>query len=64
MNLYPLKFTPIIKDKIWGGTKLNTVLNKPTNGSLQAGESWEISGVDGDISMVADGYFKGKHLLI
>lgn len=63
MNLYPLKFTPIIKDKIWGGKKLNTVLNKPTDGSLQAGESWEISGVDGDISKVANGHLKGKTLV-
>ena len=28
MNLYPLKFKPILKDKIWGGDKLKTVLNK------------------------------------
>lgn len=54
MKLYPLKFTPIIKDKIWGGTKLETVLEKPTNSSKEAGESWEISGVDGDISVVSE----------
>lgn len=63
MKLYPLKFTPIIKDKIWGGTKLETVLEKPTNSSKEAGESWEISGVDGDISVVSEGSLSGKSLV-
>lgn len=62
IELYPLKFEPILKDKIWGGTKLNSVLNKPTD-SLDCGESWEISGVPGDISVVANGRFKGKSLV-
>ncbi len=62
-KLYPLKFSPIIKDKIWGGTKLESVLDKPTGGSKKAGESWEISGVEGDISVVADGALKGKTLV-
>lgn len=60
-QLYPLKFTPIIKDKIWGGSKLKNLLNKPTS-SEQAGESWEISGVQGDISVVANGFLKGNNL--
>ncbi len=63
MKMYPLKFTPIVKDKIWGGTKLESVLDKPTNGSQEAGESWEISGVDGNISIVSEGDFKGKSLV-
>ncbi len=60
--LHPLKFEPILKDKIWGGTKLNSVLNKPTN-SPNCGESWEISGVPGDISSVSEGPQKGKSLV-
>ncbi len=63
MKMYPLKFTPIVKDKIWGGTKLESVLDKPTKGSQEAGESWEISGVDGNISIVSEGDFKGKSLV-
>ncbi len=61
-DLYPLKFEPILKNKIWGGTKLKTVLAKPTD-SLDCGESWEISGVHGDISVVANGALKGKSLV-
>tara|TARA_R110000868_G_scaffold304437_26_gene565474 strand:+ start:8221 stop:9195 length:975 start_codon:yes stop_codon:yes gene_type:complete len=63
MNLYPLKFTPILKDKIWGGERLGTVLDKPIGSSSICGESWEISGVEGDISIVSDGSLKGKSLV-
>jgi mannose-6-phosphate isomerase len=60
-QLYPLKFTPIILDKMWGGNKLKNVLNKPTT-SDKAGESWEISGVDGYISEVSNGFLEGNNL--
>ena len=46
--LYPIKFAPILKDKIWGGDKLKNVLNKKSNLD-NIGESWELSGVEGDI---------------
>lgn len=60
-QLYPLKFTPILKDKIWGGSKLKNILNKPTD-SNKAGESWEISAVQDDISVVSDGFLAGNNL--
>jgi len=60
-ELYPLKFRPIIKEKIWGGKKLSSLLNKPTD-SDQAGESWEISAVDGDVTIVENGALEGKPL--
>ncbi len=60
-KLYPIKFNPILKDKIWGGNKLKTVLNK--NSDLDnLGESWEISGVKGDVSVVANGFLEGNEL--
>lgn len=63
MKLYPLKFIPILKDKIWGGEKLGTVLDKSIGYSANCGESWEISGVEGDISIVSEGNLKGKSLV-
>lgn len=60
-NLYPLKFTPILKDKIWGGQKLSKYLNKVSD-SNQLGESWEISDVEGDTSVVSNGELKGTSL--
>ncbi len=61
MKLYPLQFNPILKERIWGGTKLETILNKPINSNI-TGESWELSTVDGDVSVVANGDLKGKSL--
>lgn len=60
-NLYPLKFKPILKDKIWGGTKLAKQFNKSSN-SNQLGESWEISTVPGDVSEVVNGKLKSQNL--
>ena len=59
--LYPLKFQPILKDKIWGGNKLREILNKDSQLS-NIGESWEISDVDGDTSIVANGGLRGVSL--
>lgn len=60
-KLYPLKFQPILKEKIWGGEKLKTILNKPS-GLPNIGESWEISDVEGDTSIVSNGQLKGQSL--
>jgi mannose-6-phosphate isomerase len=59
--LYPIKFKPILKDKIWGGQKLNSLLNKESK-AKNVGESWEISDVEGDTSIVINGDLKGKSL--
>jgi mannose-6-phosphate isomerase len=61
MKLYPLQFEPILKERIWGGTKLKTYLNKPITSDI-TGESWEISTVHNDVSVVANGSLKGKSL--
>jgi mannose-6-phosphate isomerase len=60
-RLYPLKFTPIIKETIWGGKRLKTELNK-VSFSDECGESWEISDVDEDISVVYNGFLAGNNL--
>jgi len=61
MKLYPLKFKPISKYRLWGGNKLNTILNKGFEGD-NIGESWEISDVEGDQTLVSNGYLAGKTL--
>lgn len=58
---YPILFNPILKDRIWGGTKLESVLGKDIHSS-EVGESWEISGVPNDISVVANGEYKSMEL--
>ncbi|WP_373517553.1 type I phosphomannose isomerase catalytic subunit [Pricia sp.] len=59
--MYPLKFHPILKERLWGGTKLKDVLNKPIESDI-TGESWELSGVEGDISVVSNGELSGTSL--
>ncbi len=61
MNYYPLQFDPILKERIWGGVKLKSFLNKPIVSDI-TGESWEISTVEGDVSIVSNGIFAGKSL--
>lgn len=61
MQLYPLKFSPVLKDKIWGGTKMKTVLQKKSDSAI-LGESWEISGLPGDESIVTNGYLAENSL--
>jgi mannose-6-phosphate isomerase len=62
MSLYPLTFDTIFKDKIWGGQKIKTVLGKDFSPLPNCGETWEISGVEGNVSVVKDGALKGQNL--
>lgn len=60
-TLYPLRFEPILKPTIWGGDKIGTYKDMdkcPQN----IGESWEISGVKGFVSVVSNGHLAGKNL--
>lgn len=59
--IYPIKFIPILQQKIWGGNKLVTEFNKESDLS-NIGESWELSGVENFVSIVANGNLAGKTL--
>ncbi len=61
MKEYPLKFYPILKDKIWGGDKLKSFLNKESISNC-LGESWEVSCVDDNVSLVKNGFYANKSL--
>ena len=61
-ELYPIKFKPILKEKIWGGQNLKTSINKSIPANKKIGESWEISGVDGNVSVVANGFLADNDL--
>lgn len=60
--LYPLSFRPIFKEKIWGGEKIRTVLGKDFSPLSNCGETWELSGVQGNVSQVENGPLAGKLL--
>lgn len=59
--LYPLKFKPILKEKLWGGHKLHFKSDSVLD-DQKIGESWEVSGIHTNISIVDNGSLKGKSL--
>lgn len=61
-KLYPLKFNPILKERVWGGNKLTNILGKKAIGNNPIGESWELSGVQDDISIVSNGFLAGNDI--
>ena len=58
--LYLFKFEPILKEKIWGGHRISELQNRKDD--KKYGESWEISDLDEDISLLKNGELKGKTL--
>ena len=58
LALYPLKLKPTLHVKVWGGSRLNTLLNKPLPTDEPYGESWELH----DTSTVANGPLCGTSL--
>jgi mannose-6-phosphate isomerase len=70
-KLHPLKFNAILKNRVWGGKKLTSLYNQalPEDGQQAAaldpdhiGESWILSDMGEDESVVSEGFFKGNTL--
>ena len=61
-QLYPLKFTPIFKDKIWGGNKIHTLLGLDFAPLPNCGEVWLLSSVLGNASIVSNGFLEGNEI--
>lgn len=61
-ELYPLKFETVLKEKVWGGTALVTRYNKKATGSLHIGESWELSAVADNQSIISNGFLAGNNI--
>lgn len=60
MSLYPLKFKPILKSIIWGGNDICKFKGIQQQDGI--GESWEISSVEGNVSVIANGELENKSL--
>jgi len=60
--LYPLKFQPVFKEKIWGGQKIRTKLNIDFSPLPNCGEMWALSGVSGYQTKIANGFLAGNDL--
>lgn len=61
-GLYPLKFTPLYFEKIWGGNRIKSILGKDFGNLPNCGESWELSAVEGNVSVVKNGFLAGNEL--
>lgn len=56
-----IKFRPILKQVLWGGNKI--ISFKQLDAEMeQVGESWEVSGVKDNESIVANGQYEGMKL--
>lgn len=61
-SLYPFRFQPIVKEKIWGGTRIARLLGRDTGPMPRCGESWEVSGLVDDESVVTNGFLAENNL--
>lgn len=61
-ELYPLKFDTILKEKVWGGKALKEHYNKQDTGSDHIGESWELSAIADDLSIISNGFLAGNNI--
>lgn len=63
--MYPIKFKPILKEKVWGGKRLLDIKKgslSHADTSKDYGESWDLSGLEGNVSVAANGFLKGNNL--
>jgi len=60
--LYPLKFTPRFKERVWGARNLERLYRKRLPVGVPIGESWEITDRPGDVSVIANGALAGRDL--
>ena len=60
--LYPLKFTPVLLDKMWGGTRLKPLFAPASETFDNIGEAWLLSAYEGRMAPVANGHLTGDTL--
>ena len=61
-DVYPLKFQPIYKEKIWGGRNLHRIFGRDLPEGAKIGESWELADLEEGVSAVANGPSAGRTL--
>jgi mannose-6-phosphate isomerase len=61
-ELYPLKFEPVLKEKVWGGNALVSRFNKNPSRAHNIGESWELSSVTENLSIISNGFLAGNNI--
>ncbi|MCF7956477.1 MAG: class I mannose-6-phosphate isomerase [Phycisphaerae bacterium] len=62
MEIYPYKFKPIFKERIWGGSAIADIFGKNTPEGIKIGESWELADLPDDKSVIANGPLAGQNI--
>lgn len=60
-NIYPIRFEPQLKSRVWGGDSLCRKFGKKECDTT-IGESWEICGLQGDLSVISNGFLEGNDI--
>ena len=61
-SLYPLCFTPVPKERVWGGDYIAKHIHPQFPASKTIGESWELCGLEENISVVCNGFLKDNDI--
>ena len=61
-TLYPITVAPLLKERVWGGRRLEELYGKPLPAGVPIGESWEITDRPEGVSMIRNGPLAGKDL--
>ncbi len=62
MDVYPLKFQPVYKEKIWGGRNLDRLFGRDLPAEVPIGESWELADLPEGVSVATNGPETGNML--
>ncbi|MCL2158676.1 MAG: class I mannose-6-phosphate isomerase [Oscillospiraceae bacterium] len=62
MNLYPMKLKPVLKEIIWGGSRLASDYGKSSDKTQKIAESWELAVHENGTSIIENGEHAGKSL--
>ena len=60
--LYPLTFTPVFMERVWGGRSLERLYGKALPEGKKIGESWEITDRPEAVSVISNGPLAGRSL--
>ena len=60
--IYPIKFIPQPRERVWGGRRLAAQFHKPFDPDAVIGESWEVSGFEDDSSVIENGWLEDNPL--
>ncbi len=62
MDWHPLRFHPIYKERVWGGSRLASLYGRTLPSGSPIGESWEVTDRPEGVSVISNGSRRGQGL--